>query len=842
MRKSIKVSIYIAVILLFSKLLFAAPLFNIPLTLKQPDGTILHVYQSGDEFYNWVHDKPYTDPQNWRRARENYTILQNQSTGYYVYAVIEKGKLVPSQYAIGSVDPASVGIEKGLNVVPDISKPLALARANYNAGYSAKAVVDARYNLVILVRFSDDVEFDNPRSDFDNVFNDAAGPSVKHYYNETSNGRLNVSSTIYPLGANIASYPDTHARAYYQPKSYSNSDGYSNDSEKSSRETVLLKAALDYVRTSVPTGALLDGNGDGAIDNVIFIIKGDSGAWDDLLWSHMSTISWDETINGKSVSRYNLIMQNQFDCYTLMHEIGHTLGMPDLYRYNNDETPIGIWDLMAYNQAHMSNYMKWRYLGWISSIPEITASGTYWLKKSSSASGNVVYKIKSPKSPVEYFVVEYRYQQGYYENRLPGSGLVVYRVNPGMEGNAYGPPDEIYIYRPGGTTTDDGYISQAFFNGNIGRTQINDATDPSPFLSTGGAGGLSIKNIGSLSADSIRFDVDITGTYTNSYKAEQTGFTWQDISTTGTTIKNWINGNSTDPDSCKDDGYTGSAIPLGINFSFYGHTYNSIYVGINGLVSFTYQYLNIGNEDAQGAGIYGYFSDSAAWPGNKYFPSSIAVAYNDLDLNKNDGYGGGRVLYKTINDKFYLTWLNVGTFNNPGDTTNTFQLVLDASDNSATINFKKLGLAATRSSAKIGMQESLVDGLGWVNAGDVTSRIPQDETSVRFSLNTTPTGINERTDYLPVEYALMQNYPNPFNPSTKISYTLKTASKVVVKVFDMLGREVQTIVDAFQDAGSHNCRFDARNMASGVYIYQLNAYPAAGGNTFTQARKMMVLK
>lgn len=842
MRKSIKVSICIAAIIFYSELLFAAPLFNIPLTLKQPDGTILNVYQSGDEFYNWVHDKPYTNPQNWFRAKENYTILQNKATGYYVYAIIENGKLVPSQYAVGRVNPASVGIEKGLNVIPDISKPLALARANYNSGYSAKAVVDARYNLVVFIRFQGEDEFIEQRSDFDNVFNNAAGPSVKQYYNETSNGRLNVSSAIYPSGTSIISYADTCSRGYYQPKNNSNPNGYSTDTEKSKREAVLLKAALNYIKPSVPAGAFLDGNGDGAIDNVIFIIKGNSGAWDDLLWSHMSTISWNNTINSKSVSRYNLIMQNHFLWSTLVHEIGHTLGMPDLYRYNYDATPIGPWDVMATNQTHMSNYLKWRYLRWINSIPEITASGTYWLRKSSSASGNIVYKIKSPKSPIEYFVLEYRYQQGNYESYLPGSGLVVYRVNPGMEGNAYGPPDEIYIYRPEGTTTSDGSINNAFFNSNVGRTQINDTTNPSSFLSTGDAGGLSIKNIGGISADSIRFDVDISGTYTNSYKAEQAAYSWQDISSTGTTIKNWINGNSTAADSCQDDGYAGSAIPLGFNFTFYGHTYNSIYVGINGLVSFTYKYLNIGNEDAQGAGVYGYFSDAASWPGNKYFPNSIAVAYNDLDLNKNDGYGGGRILYKTINNKFYLTWLSVGTFNSPGDTTNTFQLVLDPSDNSATINYKKFGLSATRNSVKIGIQESLVDGLGWVNAGDVAARIPQDETSVRFSLSTPPTGINEKTDFVPVEYTLRQNYPNPFNPTTNISYTLKIASKVVVKVFDMLGREVQTIVDALQDAGSHNFRFDARNLASGVYIYQLNAYPAAGGNPFTQARKMMVLK
>ena len=843
MRESIRIFFCITVMFFSSEVVFAAPLFNIPLTLKQPDGTILYVYQSGDEFYNWVHDKPYSNPQEWFNAKENYTILRNQTTGYYVYAVIENGKLVPSEYIVGRVEPSSVGIEKGLNVVPDISKPLALARANYDAGYTAKAVVDARYNLVVFVRFSGETEFGDFKSSFDNILNSAIGPSVKQYYDETSNNRLNVSSVIYPAGSSIVSYQDSHSRAYYEPYSGTGSIGYSTDTEKSERETALLRNALNFVKSTVPAGELLDGNGDGAIDNVIFIIHGNSGAWNDLLWSHMSSLGGTAIqINGKTVNRYNLIMQNHFQWSTLVHEIGHTLGMPDLYRYNNNTiTPIGIWDVMAANFAHMSNYMKWRYLGWISSIPEITASGTYWLKKSSAPSGKVVYKIKSSKSPVEYFVLEYRYREGIYESILPGSGLVVYRINPGLQGNAYGPPDEIYIYRPGGTATVDGRLSEAFFNSGTARTQINDNTNPSSFLSNGDAGGLSIKNIGDVTVDSIRFDVEITGSYVNSYKAEQTAYNWVDISTSGTKITNWINGNTAAADSVLDDGYAGSAIPLGINFKYYGQTFNSIYVSINGLVSFTYKYLNIGNEDKQGAGVFGFYSTSPSWPGNKYFANSIAVAYNDLDLNKNDGYGGGRILYKTINNKFYLSWLNVGTFNMPGDTTNTFQLVLDGSDNSATINYKRFGLSTTRNSIKIGMQKDIVDGLGWLNAGDVTARIPANESAVRFSLNSS-VGIDDELHTIPVAYTLSQNYPNPFNPSTNISFTLKTVSRVVVKVYDMIGREVGTIVNAVKEAGSHNFRFDARNLASGVYLYQMNAYPITGGNMFSQARKMVVLK
>jgi hypothetical protein len=85
-------------------------------------------------------------------------------------------------------------------------------------------------------------------------------------------------------------------------------------------------------------------------------------------------------------------------------------------------------------------------------------------------------------------------------------------------------------------------------------------------------------------------------------------------------------------------------------------------------------------------------------------------------------------------------------------------------------------------------------------------------------------------------FILDQNYPNPFNPSTTISYTLAERSAVSLKVYDVLGNEVANLVNTTQEAGKQSITFDAGNLASGLYIYTLNA-----GN-FTSSRKMMLLK
>jgi hypothetical protein len=88
----------------------------------------------------------------------------------------------------------------------------------------------------------------------------------------------------------------------------------------------------------------------------------------------------------------------------------------------------------------------------------------------------------------------------------------------------------------------------------------------------------------------------------------------------------------------------------------------------------------------------------------------------------------------------------------------------------------------------------------------------------------------------PTEFTLAQNSPNPFNPTTTISYHLPAASKVRLSVYDMLGREVAVLVDEEMGAGSHQARFDASGLASGTYIYRIEA------GSFVQAKRMVLLK
>ena len=86
------------------------------------------------------------------------------------------------------------------------------------------------------------------------------------------------------------------------------------------------------------------------------------------------------------------------------------------------------------------------------------------------------------------------------------------------------------------------------------------------------------------------------------------------------------------------------------------------------------------------------------------------------------------------------------------------------------------------------------------------------------------------------EYKLAQNYPNPFNPSTKINYSIQAEGLVTLKVYNILGQSVATLVNEFKTAGAHTVNFDATKLSSGIYLYKIDS------NGFTQTKKMMLVK
>ena len=122
------------------------------------------------------------------------------------------------------------------------------------------------------------------------------------------------------------------------------------------------------------------------------------------------------------------------------------------------------------------------------------------------------------------------------------------------------------------------------------------------------------------------------------------------------------------------------------------------------------------------------------------------------------------------------------------------------------------------------------DNLGHLIIGAFNSSIYRSNEIITGEL-----GINENVI---VDYSVQQNYPNPFNPSTNIQYAISSTQFVTLKVYDLLGREVVTLVNEEKTAGSYEIEFGVKSLelSSGIYFYKLQA------GEFVETKKMILLK
>ncbi|MDR1758075.1 MAG: M6 family metalloprotease domain-containing protein [Bacteroidales bacterium] len=496
----------------------AAYLENVPRELHQPNGDILHCFVSGDEYYNYIHDE------------QGFTIVQNHETGYYVYADLIDGKLVPTSYVAGKVNPVSVGLRPRQNISADewLSKREAMLNAvpvqiRQKSAQAKDKNIGTINNIVIFIRFADDSLFTGNFQDVKQMFvgNATDTTSLYHYYKYTTYNQLFINSYFYPdqNGTTILSYQDILPRRYFlQYDATTNPDGYT---DQGVTEHQLLRRAINAVKSQIPASLNLDNDNNGEVDNICFIVQGSTAGWSDLLWPHRYWLFTGEEvfINGKKVNDYMFLLNDNgsyFQTGVICHEMNHVLSAPDLYRYTYpqaSDSPVGIWDLMGTTQSNpqqMGAYMKWKYGHWIDPIPEIKDAGTYVLYPINSAKKNnkLCYKIASERSD-EYFVLEYRTKKYPYDNfsstgiSAASDGLIIYRINTNFEGNAgdasHPINTEVYAFRPNGYISHsiaeglryvDGNISSASFIVGTQRRNFyyrseDDKSNPYPFYSDG---------------------------------------------------------------------------------------------------------------------------------------------------------------------------------------------------------------------------------------------------------------------------------------------------------------------------------------------------------------------
>ena len=542
----------------FSSAAYAGPLKNVPMSVTQPSGDILQCLASGDEFFNYLHDT------------SGNIIIQHPQTGYYTYAQLDEwGKVAASEqiatdggyyyHANAQVKSAQTAKSGGLKVEDiDFSlnaeliqeflepnaypSPAPLPQSEAEIGVTGATIQGRMENVIVLLCFAGESPTITSavRDKIENAFNGST-QSLKHYLKTVSGSVLELNSTLVGLNsATLLMYQDSHPRSYYQPyNEVTNPQGYTggdNGAQRTTREHMLLRDTIAAINGSaLLSGKNLDLNGDGRVDSLTFIVSGNVGAWNNLLWPHKwSLSSYNATLNSKRVYNYSFqLLERLFPSSgsvalgTICHEELHVFGLPDLYRFTANGYPVAAWDIMSNNTVspQLSNsHCLLRYAGWGGKLVEICHNGRYVLSPLGSATGITAYAIATA-NPREFILLEYKSNtngSGYDSNFGTGStyskGLTIARINTYYAGNSNsngGTNDEVYLYRPAETALNQGNGSYtlASFSADKSRTSFGNDSAASGYNGTiylynGDNTKYVVSNV-SAAGETVAFDVKI---------------------------------------------------------------------------------------------------------------------------------------------------------------------------------------------------------------------------------------------------------------------------------------------------------------------------------------------
>lgn len=340
-------------------------------------------------------------------------------------------------------------------------------------------------------------------------------------------------------------------------------------------------------------------------------------------------------------------------------------------------------------------------------------------------------------------------------------------------------------------------------------------------------------------------------------------FNWVEISTVGTPVTSWTNGTA-------DDGSVVVTLPF--TFTYYGNNYSQLKICTNGWAGF----------DVASTGVQ-FFNTAiplTAEPNNALF-----CFWDDMDLRNS-----GNVYYynDAANNRFIVEWKDVPHYDPPGGGPYTYQIILYRDGR---IYYQYLTMNAPTNTNSIGTENidgtiglqivfdnnyvhsnmaiKIEKGLAWVdespNSGTIAPGGNQNVTvtfnstglsigtyagflkvnsndpnrpvkNLPIRLNVGPVGIENNVSGIPTEFDLAQNYPNPFNPTTKINFSIPKESFVTLKIYDVLGKEVKSLVSENKLAGYYDVEFNASDFASGIYFYKIEA------GDFVQTKRMILIK
>ncbi|MCX6175418.1 MAG: T9SS type A sorting domain-containing protein [Ignavibacteriales bacterium] len=247
-------------------------------------------------------------------------------------------------------------------------------------------------------------------------------------------------------------------------------------------------------------------------------------------------------------------------------------------------------------------------------------------------------------------------------------------------------------------------------------------------------------------------------------------------------------------------------------------------------------------------GVYLTINNGASWSQvNTGFPnsitiSSLAVIGSYLFAGSGGGSGGGGgIIWRrqlsemqsniSVKNAIPKQWLVISAGSKTISLTNTFQGNIGTLSYTAQSSNNTIATVAIASSTLTVTPVAIGDAVITVTAIDAANN---DFFAYSFPVNIGLTDVEGEA--IPTEFALYQNFPNPFNPTTNIKFALPKESNVTLRIYNVLGQEVETLVNKVMPAGYHTVDFNATKLSSGMYIYRIEA------GDFVQVKKMLLMK
>jgi M6 family metalloprotease-like protein len=490
-------------------LLNAAPLWNEPAELRQPDGSLVGVIINGDEFYQDV------------ESPDGYTLIRDPQTQCICYAklsddnqqFISTGIVYKTSGALPKVQALPSTIRQHLRIDPQAAQKLRAQKiAELNAhdmvqdtkplglGKSAAVLADTVRGITVLIDFPDqktEIPYDSI-----NAFVNATGykanrnnGSVKEYFYDVSNGKLTYINIVsqFVTAKNNKSYYDR-----------TDGSGYAGAYELINEVLTKMKSSgsFDFSKGSY------SGTTTKTLTAVNFLYAGSpSAGWAQGLWPHSGSTRF--SINGVNVSSYQMSsIGRALTIGTFVHENGHMIcKWKDLYAYDGSSNGAGGYDVMCVNgsinpvppNAYYRSLMGWITLKDISKDP----LGTQY-QLPADLKNALVYT--NAASSQEMFVIEARRRTG-RNTTLPDSGLIIWHVDKAGSNTETGKVDYI-VPEQADNKTD---LELKRNNGNIGDlfransvAKFNDSTSPNANFHNGSKSGLNVANV-SVVKDTMSF-------------------------------------------------------------------------------------------------------------------------------------------------------------------------------------------------------------------------------------------------------------------------------------------------------------------------------------------------